>query len=103
MAGEPIVVRVEQVRRGCGCGGCFTFIAVLAAIGLLVTYWQVTLAVAGAAALIGGLVWWHQRAQEPQPPANRGVLWSGASPHRPRPARDAANRSPRHSAPTVAP
>lgn len=64
---QPSVVSVEPARRGCGCGGCLTVIAVAIVIALAIEYWYLAAIVVGVIGLVAALNFW-QRRQEPQPP-----------------------------------
>lgn len=80
---QPVIVNVEQVNRGCGCGGCLTFIAVLLIIGVAIEYWYIAVAIAVIAAIAGVLVWLDRRDTEPDGDTvdakTRGELWASPS------------------------
>lgn len=77
---QPMIVQVQQVNRGCGCGGCLTFIVVLAVLGLAIEYWYIALGIAVVAGLVGLMMWANRDAGEEQTEEgsakSRGELWA---------------------------
>lgn len=77
---QPVVVRIEQMKSGCGCGGCLTILAVALVIGFAIEYWYVAVAIAAIAAIAGVAIWLDRRQKQPGgtdiSAKSRGELWA---------------------------